>query len=254
MRDTLRLMTLNVAHGARRPVPPALLRRRTLDRNLDAISASILAARADVVALQEVDLACAYSGGIDHFDRIARGTDLGFRLHAAHGERRRFGMRHGHALLSRHPLAGAADLRFERRFCHDKGFVVAATAAPELGGCAIDVVSVHLEPFNPFVRQAQIGELVRALEERRSVYSHPLVVMGDMNAGYGGGSGVGLIAGGLGLQAWEPEARHPTFPARRPALRLDWILASPELRIVGLETLPDAVSDHAPVVAEIQLA
>ena len=45
---------------------------------------------------------------------------------------------------------------------------MAATAAPELGGCAIDVVSVHLEPFNPFVRQAQIGELVRAIEERRS--------------------------------------------------------------------------------------
>jgi endonuclease/exonuclease/phosphatase family metal-dependent hydrolase len=39
-----------------------------------------------------------------------------------------------------------------------------------------------------------------------------------------------------------------------PLVRFDWILTSPELRIVSQETLPDRVSDHAAVVAEVAWA
>jgi endonuclease/exonuclease/phosphatase family metal-dependent hydrolase len=242
----MRAMTLNVAHGARRPVPPSLLGSRAIARNLDAIGASIAAARPDVVALQEVDRECAYAAHVDHLARIASASTLGFAVHAPHGENARMGMLHGHALLARAPLAHVEDRRFARRFCHDKGFVVATIDAPDVG--AVDVVSVHLEPFAPGVRRAQIDELVLALHARREASERPLVVMGDMNTGR---RGVEPLWRGLDLVAFEPTARRPTFPARRPVVRLDWIFVSRDLRIVSLDTLRDRVSDHAPVVAEI---
>ncbi|MBS2017839.1 MAG: endonuclease/exonuclease/phosphatase family protein [Deltaproteobacteria bacterium] len=250
------MMTLNVAHGSRNPIPSALLRRRTLARNLDAIAALVRRAEADVVALQEIDRASALSKNVDHFTWIAEAAAMPFRVHAPHGERARLGMRHGHALLSRHELYGAEDLRFDRRFCHDKGFVLATLEVPELGGRAIDAVSVHLEPFAPNVRRSQILELGAALRARRErTKGRPLVVMGDMNTGYGDDRrGVGLLAKEAGLGAWRPSERMPTYAMSFPLVRFDWILTSPELRIVDQRTLPDRVSDHAAVVADIALS
>jgi endonuclease/exonuclease/phosphatase family metal-dependent hydrolase len=256
MRDTLRMMTLNVAHGSRNPLPAALLRRRTLARNLDAIAALVRRAEADVVALQEIDRACAFSKNVDHFEWIGDGARMPFQLHAPHGRRERFGMLHGHALLSRHPLGSAEDRRFGRRLCHDKGFVLATITAPQLGGRAIDVVSVHLEPFAAGVRRSQILELAAALGARRErTGGRPLVVMGDMNTSYGDATrGVGLLAAEAGLATWRPSERTPTYAMSLPLVRFDWILTSPELRTVSQETLPERVSDHAAVIAEIALA
>lgn len=253
MQDTLRVMTLNVAHGSRNPLPAALLRRRTLARNLDAIAGLVKRVGADVVALQEIDRACAFSKDVDHFEWIARGADMPFAVHAPHGRKDRFGMLHGHALLSRHHLGAPEERRFDRRLCHDKGFVAASMTAPQLGGRSIDVVCVHLEPFAGGVRRSQILELAAALGARRQGSGgRPLVLMGDMNTSYGDSTrGVGLLASELGLRTWRPEERTPTYAMSLPLVRFDWILASPELRIVGQETLADRVSDHAAVVAEL---
>lgn len=257
MRDTptrhaLRVMTLNVAHGARRPWPAALVGKRTLARNLDAIAELVRHSGSDVVGLQEIDRACTFSKNVDHFAWIARRAQMPFHLHAPHGTHERFGMLHGHALLSRHPLDGAEDRHFSRRLCHDKGFLAAAITTPVLGGRAIDVVCVHLEPFAPGVRRSQILELAAALGERRERHARPLVVMGDMNTGYGDATrGVGLLATELRLRAWRPQEKLPTYPMSLPLVRFDWILTSPELSIVACETLPTVVSDHAAVVADI---
>ena len=164
-------------------------------------------------------------------------------------------MLHGHALLSRHPLEGGEDRRFARRLCHDKGFVVATVQSPALGDRAIDVVSVHLEPFAPGVRRSQILELAAALGNRaidvvsvhlepfapgvrrsqilelaaalgvrRAQTGRPLVVMGDMNTGYGDATkGVGLLAAELGLKAWRPEEKLPTYSTALPLVRFDWV-------------------------------
>jgi endonuclease/exonuclease/phosphatase family metal-dependent hydrolase len=240
-------MTLNVAHGARRPVPPKLLGQERMGRNLDAIVGALLDARPDVVALQEIDRASPYTGGIDHFARILRGSELPHGVHAPHGASARLGMGHGHALLARRALEDVEDRRFARLFCHDKGWVVGAVRAPELG-VLVDVASVHLEPFHGGVRREQIREIVAGLGARRARTRRPLVVMGDMNTGR---RGVEHLARGLDLAAFEPGA--PTFPSRVPLVRLDWIFVSRELRIVRQRTLRDVVSDHAPVVAEIAL-
>jgi endonuclease/exonuclease/phosphatase family metal-dependent hydrolase len=239
-------MTLNVAHAAKKPVPPRLLGPERVGKNLDAITSALLDVRPDVVALQEIDRASPYTGGLDHFARLWRGSELDHAAHAAHGHSVRLGMRHGHALLARAALTDIEDRRFSRLFCHDKGWIVGAVPAL---GIEIDVASVHLEPFHAPVRRAQIDELVSGLAERRARTLRPLVVMGDMNTGR---RGVARLVRGLDLRA-DP-AHRPTFPAGLPLVRLDWILVSRELAIRSERTLSDVVSDHAGVVAELALS
>jgi endonuclease/exonuclease/phosphatase family metal-dependent hydrolase len=259
---TLRVMTLNVAHGARGPMPAALLSRRKILSNLDAIGSVIRVVDADVVALQEVDRACAFSGRIDHLERIANAGALPFRIHAPHGEHRTLRMRHGHALLSRLRFGAKEHRRFARRLCHDKGFVVATVMLD--GSREIDVVSAHLEPFSKSTRRSQILELSAALNVRRkNAQNRPLVLMGDMNCGYHDEDeeeakkkkdGIALLTECLGLKAWNAKERLLTYSTLMPVVRFDWILVSPELSITSHETRHERISDHAAVVAEIAIA
>jgi endonuclease/exonuclease/phosphatase family metal-dependent hydrolase len=46
---------------------------------------------------------------------------------------------------------------------------------------------------------------------------------------------------------------HATFPSWRPLIRLDWILVSEELDFASYDTLPDRLSDHLGVVADVRL-
>ena len=93
----------------------------------------------------------------------------------------------------------------------------------------------------------------------RRTTRRPLVVMGDMNCGYGARS-VRLLAERLELTAWratERSSRHEqlaTWSSTLPLVRFDWILVSRELSIVSHETRPERVSDHAAVVAELALS
>jgi endonuclease/exonuclease/phosphatase family metal-dependent hydrolase len=62
-----------------------------------------------------------------------------------------------------------------------------------------------------------------------------------------------LLTETLGLRAFEPHWRSPTFPANRPRRRLDWILISRELDFRGYGTLPIHLSDHLLVMADLVL-
>jgi len=92
--------------------------------------------------------------------------------------------------------------------------------------------------------------LVAAFEDR----VRPLVVMGDFNADWGGRDGVERVAARLGLKAFQPTHGERTFPSPLPLVRVDWILVSPELRILRHRTFREAATDHLGVVADLGLS
>lgn len=158
-------------------------------------------------------------------------------------------MRHGTALLAATPLDGAESVPFRTSFLDDKGLVVATIRPPSLGGRAIDVVAIHLDPFFEGTRRAHVR---RTIEELRARSPRPLVVLGDMNAAWKDGKeSLGELARGLGLRPYLGADAEQTYSARHPWRRIDWILISRELDFHGYRTLPDVVSDHRAVVAEI---
>ena len=271
---SLRVMSLNIAHGRRGGPHRVFLRRRAAETNLVGIAETIRREAPDLVALQEADGPSLWSGRFDHVEKLARLA--GFN-HLFRGEhvcfwRGRHRICYGSALLSRHPLAEAASYRFARSLpTPTKGFVAATLKAPgEKKGsgpfCAehpegrsgkrvltpfspFRVVSVHLDFSRRRVRLRQ----VRHMAEELAGSAEPLVILGDFNCQWEGREDtLQLLAGRLEVRPYRPGRPELfTFPSRRPRKRLDWILISRALEFRSYAVLPDRVSDHLPVIAEV---
>jgi endonuclease/exonuclease/phosphatase family metal-dependent hydrolase len=251
-QPALRVMTLNCAHGARAPIPAVVVGKDAITRNVHAIAAAIDRVAPDVVALQEVDRGAFWSSRVDQVTLVAGGANIGHGAFGLHRDLPWLGLHHGTALLSRTAPEATRSHAFAASFLDDKGWVDVRIVPAAFGGRAVDVVSVHLDPIAPWGRRAQIETLARAFADRQ----RPLIVMGDVNAPWGkdGHGDAGRLASALELHAWRPTEPLDTYPSGRPWRRLDWILLSKELRFRSYATVPERVSDHRGVVADVVLA
>jgi endonuclease/exonuclease/phosphatase family metal-dependent hydrolase len=249
--DAFRVMTINCAHGARAPIPAVLVGRDVITSNMDAIAATIDAVHPDVVALQEIDRGAFWSARIDEVALLASGAQMAHGAFGAHKDAPRLGLHHGTALLSRAPVHDPRSEAFRTSFVDDKGWVRVTVTPDALGGRAVDVVSVHLDPLTPWGRRAQIAMMARAFAPRE----RPMIVMGDMNAAWGrdGRGDVARLARALDLHAWQPTEPLDTYPSGHPWRRLDWILLSQELQFASHTTVSGRVSDHRGVTADVVL-
>jgi endonuclease/exonuclease/phosphatase family metal-dependent hydrolase len=249
-RGTLKVMTLNVAHGRKMARHQVLLTRSTIEQNLKDIAGVILREAVDVVAMQEADGPSFWSGNFNHVARVGNLVDLEYHFRGAHLaiRARNSHLTYGTAILSRWPMCDAKSHAFAPSPpTPKKGFVIATVTIPHFGR-DIDVVSVHLDFLSWRQRKRQIQELIDVVSGK----GNPLIVLGDMNCGWGRRNGsLQRLAGLLNLHTHHPTAKIATFPARRPRRRIDWIFVSEELEILQYRSLPDRVSDHLGVVAEV---
>jgi endonuclease/exonuclease/phosphatase family metal-dependent hydrolase len=247
--DTLRLMSLNIAHARRKAQHQSLLKDSTIRRNLELIAGVLEREKPHVVALQEADGPSFWSGGFDHVEALA---GLAGFPHAFRGEHNRevlsrLDLSYGTALLSHLPLAATRSHAFLQNWRDTKGFV-AATVAPEaLDGEPVDVVSIHLDFLADRVRRRQVEQLIERFRE----HDGHLVVMGDFNCAWSERRrSLDLLLHELKLRPCR-ESGAATYPAWRPLVQLDWILVSEGLEFATYDTLDDRVSDHLGVVAEV---
>ncbi len=250
--ETLRVLTLNVAHGRRHLPHQALLRRSTLAANLETIGSTLGHCSPDIVALQEADGPSSWSGQLDHVATLAEHAGLSDHFRGDHNPFRLgpLELASGTALLARMPLLDPASEPFKATWRDTKGFVVARVAVPAFGGEEIDVVSVHLDFLARRVRSRQIRRMLDVLADRQ----RPRVILGDLNCCYElEPRSLRLLTAALGVRAHAPERTVPTYPAHRPHRRLDWILVSRELEFAHYRNLPARLSDHLGVVADLRL-
>ncbi|WP_375500672.1 Rv0909 family putative TA system antitoxin [uncultured Jatrophihabitans sp.] len=234
--------------------------------DVDRFAAVIAALDADVLSLQEVDRDQQRSGGAD-LCRIAAKA-MGARHHVfaptlygtpgsrwtAAGDRPQRGPAYGCALLSQLPLRKVQVLRTPAApialplWVPKAGILVvreeprvAIVAQIDLGdGHEVTVVGTHL-PFAPVWKSRQLRRLVQEVRARPD----PLLLLGDLNLR---GAAPARITGFRSL------ASAPTFPAPRPRLQLDHILARGEFGSVASTSTPlVAVSDHRPLVVDLDL-
>ncbi len=247
----IKVATLNMAHGRKTAFHQVFLSRKTIDQNLTDISRVIKTASADIAALQEADGPSWWSGNFDHIALLAKKTELPWHSRAGYGDR--WGLQYGAALMARRPYLETRGHRFESSWpTPAKGFLLvrfgwyprgAATAKPVF----VDVISVHLDFSRESVRTQQIMEMRKVLVGR----INPLIIMGDFNSDWlAEDSVVRELARQSGMKAYRPETLNlGTYGTSR----LDWILISADLEFVSYKVLPDAVSDHRAVIAEIGL-
>lgn len=246
-RTGLRLLSLNLAHGRKNGTHQALQRARRIRANLDEIITLLRHREPDFVALQEADGPSLWSGSFNHVEYLAAGANFPHHFRGEHVRMAK--LSYGTALLSTHPLHDSRSHRFSATPpMLPKGFVLtnaSVSGSPEL---FIDLVSVHLDFARKSVRLRQCEELIEHLQHR----PYPRIIMGDFNCEWWSSEQtLRRISHKLDVHPFQPDDRDLiTFPATRR--RIDWILCSSGFTFVHHEVLPDRLSDHRPVLAEIE--
>lgn len=243
----LRVMTLNVAHGRGESFHQLLQATATTRTNLDNIASLLKDSGAHVVALQEADGPSFWSGSFSHIDYLAHNGQYRQTVQGTHADG--FGLIYGTALLARLELRNPRVITFDPEVSSvPKGFVVSTITWPGRPGIEVDIVSLHLDFASSRTRRQQAQELIDTLQHR----DRPLIVTGDFNIGWSEDSIVRHICTALGLDAYRPDATGlETFPAFGE--RLDWILVSRDIAFRSYRVMPQAVSDHRGVIAELTL-
>ena len=210
-------------------------------------------ADAHLIALQEADAVSAWSGKFDHVALLAEEANYSCFFHGVHASGKLYDF--GTALLSRFPFKGSFSHSFKpSKPTTNKGYVAAALdwnpAGAQQQPVSIKFISVHLDFSRRSVRRSQIDEMVGTL----SKIERPMVLMGDFNTDWQTeDSSLKYLAEQLDLSVFEPHAEGLSTYGDKGA-RLDWILISPDLQFSKYVVVPDVISDHYAVAAEIMLA
>jgi endonuclease/exonuclease/phosphatase family metal-dependent hydrolase len=186
---------------------------------------------ADVIGLQEVDRRARRSGRVDEAANIADAC----RMHHVFAPAHRLGLRgqYGNALLSRTPIVDVDRLPLPRvRNAEPRVALVAST-----GGLSVAVTHTGGDRAES---AAQLVVVLTALSGRAA----PRVILGDLNRR---DHEVDLLE----TEGFDVAGGGPTYPAEDPVLRIDHV-AVDGLRITNVEIPTTTVSDHRPLVVDVE--
>jgi endonuclease/exonuclease/phosphatase family metal-dependent hydrolase len=201
----------------------------------------------DLVALQEVDVKTARSGGVDQAAELGKLTGM----NVAFGKAMDYsGGQYGEAILSRYPLQSTKN--YALPFTEGREPRAAISARVRLGesGPEILFVGTHLEHADAALRLRQAQHLARELAAVEGV---PALLTGDLNAVPDSPPMRALLRSWADAGADHPA---PTCPAAAPTARIDYILFRPadRWRVVEYRVIEEKVaSDHRPVAAVLEL-
>jgi endonuclease/exonuclease/phosphatase family metal-dependent hydrolase len=245
--SSLKVMTLNVAHG-RGDGPNQVLRKgKTIRMNLDEIAAVLRREGPDVAAIQEADGPSVWSGKLNQVSYLAEKAGFAYSVQAEHVKGLKIS--YGTGLLSNLALQDPLSVTFDASPpTFSKGFTVATVDWPGEPNVDVDVISVHLDFSRKSVRERQVEDMIERLSSR----GRPLIVMGDFNCEWKSKeSAVRALAERLNLKAYRSTSpQMDTFGLLR--MRMDWVLISVDLEFVTYQVLPDVISDHYAVLCEVR--
>jgi endonuclease/exonuclease/phosphatase family metal-dependent hydrolase len=219
------------------------------------IAVVIASCQPDIVALQELDVRRARTGGVDQAHAIA--LELGMHMHF-HPAVRVMEELYGDAILTARPSrlvkAGALPGLSGRPGLEPRG---ALWASVQVGGTVVQVINTHLGLRRP-ERLAQVDALLGPEWLGHGSCRDPVILAGDFNAIQRSRAYQRLAARLRDAQA-SPHVlrRHPTFPARMPLLRIDHVFTSRSIEVLRVEAirtpLARVASDHLPLFVDFRV-
>ena len=230
--NRLRVMAYNIHHGA------------GMDEKLDLERIALVIEREqpDVVALQEIDVGCQRTQGVDQARKLGELTGM----HAVFGPFMDYGGgRYGMALLSRHPV----ETTWNHRLPKGPEPRTALTARIRVTGTERRFVlsSIHFYRTEE-ERLAQAKDLLSALDGERL----PVILAGDFNS-RPESPVLKHLERRFTLVA---KAGNPmTFPAPEPDREIDWFMISKgaPLKIISASVIDERVaSDHRPILTVLE--
>jgi len=199
--------------------------------------------KADVIALQEVEILRDRPGLLDYFCEDSSWT-------AIHGPTlERASADYGNAMLTSLPIRSLSRVDISQPGREPRG---ALDAVLQAGQASLRVLATHLGLW-PAERRAQVRQLLNRLqaETEDSKQCDFSVLMGDLNEWFLWGRPLRL------LQAHFRPARAPaTFPSGYPLFALDRIWLEPGNLLSSVRTLNNPLtqiaSDHLPLLARVE--
>lgn len=230
----LRIVSYNIRHG------------RGMDDVVDPerIAAVIRTLAPDVVCLQEVDKDQPRSGHIDLTQVMADLLEMegvfGPNYYFNDGE-------YGNATLSRFPILEHDNLALPNPDnVEPRG---ALRTVIEVDGVPVEIWNTHWG-LRPHERAEQSAAMLERLAEEK-----PVLVIGDLNEAVDA-TGVAALLGPL-RDTWNPDAGVGTVPVDNPRRRIDYILATPEIRVLDHRIIHNEAtmiaSDHLPIAAHLAI-
>jgi endonuclease/exonuclease/phosphatase family metal-dependent hydrolase len=225
----LRVLAYNIHHG------------EGTDRKLDLerIARIITDSKADLVALQEVDVRTRRTGGVDQAAELAKLT----KLHFAFGAAMKFdGGEYGNAILSRWPLAETKvhALPRDAATSPEPRAAIECRVKPSGELPELAFISTHLCHLHAATREQQTAALHKLLHDRPL----PVLLAGDFNARSQHPAMQVLLGKDIG---WVDLTAKISV--------IDYVLTrrTDGWRIVSAEALDEPVaSDHLPVLAVLE--
>jgi len=228
------------------------------DRRLDVgrIAEVLARLKPDIVALQELDVGRARTGGVDQAHEIARRLDMACHFHAALKVEEEL---YGDAILTALPerLIQVGPLPGHPRMpvLEPRG---ALWVAADVGERALQVINTHLG-LVPREQQIQAAHLAGPSWLDHPRFVGPRILLGDFNATATSvvyRTLLGRLSPARGLSP--KQSPTATFPSQLPVLRIDHLFVSPEIRVTDVSAPFDALtrtaSDHLPLVMDFEVA
>lgn len=214
--------------------------------NLDAVAGIINSLQPDLVAFQEVDNKTGRAKGLDLTAELSERTGM----KGIFGKAMDYdGGGYGEAVLSRHPVIETRNNPLPHTPKAEPR--TALEIRIELpGGVKMAFVGTHFDHLRDQSNRMMQTERIMELYEN---YDLPIVLAGDLNA-TPGSDPINLLS-----RQWSDSAKdnpQPTFPSKKPARRIDYIMYKPKDRwkVVEVRVIDEKVaSDHCPALAVLEL-
>lgn len=210
-------------------------------RSLRRIAEVLREVEAQIICLQEVHCYLPWSGFQNQLRALARW--LGMPTLFQNNVRLVLGG-FGNALLTslpvlslaRHRLPNSGECARARKLPERRGLLEAVLQGPQ---GPLTVMVTHWS-LNAKDRERSAEEVAALVAARRT----PVLLAGDFNAAANSPEMIRL----RGLTGLCDRGSAPTFPADKPAVRIDHVLHSPELPVTHAWVMETPASDHRPVV------
>ncbi len=246
--DSLKIITLNLAHGRGTEFTQLLTPKADIKNNLNTIGKIIYQEKPDIIGFQEADGSSLWSGNFNHVEYISRVGGLseyfqGFHINTP-------GLRYGTAIASRETMTDQTAQTFRTiPFLPPKGFSAVSIKWPDKNKPVTDIIVIHLDFLSESIRNQQIENIASFMKSRKN---NRFIVMGDFNSSWENrDSSVRQICSLMNLHAYEPFKNQPSFPLS--GKRIDWILISGHFKFISYKVSEQQMSDHLAVIAEIGL-
>jgi endonuclease/exonuclease/phosphatase family metal-dependent hydrolase len=235
--QSLRVMTFNIHYGEGKDGIQDLSRIAEVIRECDA----------DIVGLQEVDNLNPRSRFVNQAKWLA--DELG--MYCAYGVNLSIGpVQYGNAVLSKFPIEFYENIPLPTSGFEPRGCLWTQI---DVGGCQIAFLVTHLG-LSKDERARQINSIIEMLEK----ITVPIILVGDWN-NVPDSEEVSSVASVLkdvyaGTDSnCEEEAATFAFGTRKPNVRIDYMFVSSEIVVMEVKTIETQVSDHLPVIAEVDI-